>query len=208
MVRRFWSRTWTEDPFESQNRRVWEETVRFTGTKLEGMFLVELEPKDDERGFFARVFCQNEFTAMGLMGHFAQCNLSMNYARGTLRGMHYQVAPATEAKLIRCIRGAIYDAVVDMRPESPSYGSHIGVELTAENRRALYVPEMCAVGYQTLTDGAEVLYQLSGFYAPECERGVRYDDPAFGISWPLPVTVLSQKDASWSLGSAARGGRS
>jgi len=182
--------------------------VIFNETPIPGAYLIELEELRDERGWFARSFDIDEFERRGLEAAVVQSNVSYNESAGTVRGMHYQVAPATEAKLIRCIRGAIYDAVVDMRPESPSYGSHIGVELTAENRRALYVPEMCAVGYQTLTDGAEVLYQLSGFYAPECERGVRYDDPAFGISWPLPVTVLSQKDASWSLGSAARGGRS
>ncbi|HXG67315.1 MAG TPA: dTDP-4-dehydrorhamnose 3,5-epimerase [Blastocatellia bacterium] len=171
----------------------------FTETDLKGAYVIELEQRRDHRGFFARAFCATEFAARGLKPVSAQCNLSFNYRKGALRGMHYQVAPATEAKLVRCIRGAIYDVIIDLRPDSPTYLSHFGVELTAEGRRALYVPEMFAHGYQTLTDGAEVMYQVSEFYAPQCERGIRYDDPAFGIEWPLPVTDISEKDAAWPL---------
>ncbi len=169
----------------------------FTETKLKGAFLIDLELREDHRGAFARTFCQEEFAAHGLKSQVAQCNLSFNHKAGTLRGMHYQVPPATETKLIRCTKGAIYDVIIDMRPDSPTYCQHIGVELTAENRRALYVPEMFAHGYQALTDGAEVIYQVGEFYTPGCERGLRYDDPLFAIAWPMPVTVISEKDAAW-----------
>ncbi|MFN5873611.1 MAG: dTDP-4-dehydrorhamnose 3,5-epimerase family protein, partial [Aphanizomenon sp.] len=135
----------------------------FTSTKLAGAFIIDLEEKPDSRGFFARTFCADEFLAHGLKPTVAQCNLSFNHKKGTLRGMHYQTLPAAETKLIRCTQGAIYDVIVDMRPESPTYLSHIGVELSAENRRALYVPEMFAHGYQALTDGAEVVYQVGEF---------------------------------------------
>jgi len=171
----------------------------FNETELKGAFLVDLDPRADQRGFFARTFCMNEFKAHGLEPTVAQCNLSFNYEKGTLRGMHYQVAPATETKLIRCTQGAIYDVIIDMRPDSPTYLQHLGVELTAENRRALYVPEMFAHGYQALTDGAEVVYQVSQFYTPGYERGLRYNDPALGIEWPLPVSQISEKDANWPL---------
>lgn len=171
----------------------------FNATELKGSFLVDLDPRADQRGFFARTFCMNEFKAHGLEPTVAQCNLSFNYEKGTLRGMHYQVAPATETKLIRCTQGAIYDVIIDMRPDSPTYLQHIGVELTAENRRALYVPEMFAHGYQALTNGAEVVYQVSQFYTPGHERGLRYNDPALGIEWPLPVSQISEKDANWPL---------
>lgn len=171
----------------------------FTETKLKGAFIIDLEPRQDHRGFFARTFCAKEFEVHGLKPTVAQCNASFNYKKGTLRGMHYQTAPATETKLIRCTRGAVYDVIVDMRPESPTYLSHIGVELTAENRRALYVPEMFAHGYLTLTDDAEVIYQVSEFYTPDCEWGLRYDDPMLKIVWPLPVSEISQKDAAWPL---------
>lgn len=169
----------------------------FTETKLKGAFLIDLELREDHRGAFARTFCQEEFAAHGLKSQVAQCNLSFNHKAGTLRGMHYQVPPATETKLIRCTKGAIYDVIIDMRPDSPTYCQHIGVELTAENRRALYVPEMFAHGYQALTDGAEVIYQVGEFYTPGCERGLRYDDPLFAVAWPMPVTVISEKDAAW-----------
>jgi len=169
----------------------------FTETKLKGAFLIDLELREDHRGAFARTFCQEEFAAHGLQSKVAQCNLSFNHQAGTLRGMHYQMPPATETKLIRCTKGTIYDVIIDMRPNSPTYRQHIGVELTADNRRALYVPEMFAHGYQALTEGAEVIYQVSEFYTPDCERGLRYDDPLFAISWPLPVTVISEKDAAW-----------
>ncbi len=171
--------------------------MQFTETKLKGAFIIDLAERFDQRGFFARTFCAKEFAEHGLKPTVAQCNLSFNYKKGTLRGMHYQMAPVTETKLIRCVQGAIYDVIVDMRPNSPTYLSHIGVELTAENRRSLYVPDMFAHGYQTLTDGAEVIYQVSEFYAPGHERGLRYNDPAFDIEWPLPVREISAKDATW-----------
>lgn len=173
--------------------------MKFIETKLKGAFVLELEQRQDQRGFFARTFCAQEFTDHGLKPTVAQCNLSYNYKQGTLRGMHYQVAPATETKLVRCTSGAIYDVIIDMRPESPTYMLHIGVELSAENRRALYVPDMFAHGYQALTDGAEVVYQVGEFYTPGYERGLRYDDPTFGIEWPLAVSEISDKDAAWSL---------
>ena len=171
----------------------------FTETQLKGAFIVDLEQRQDHRGFFARTFCANEFVAYGLTPTVAQCNLSFNYKKGTLRGMHYQIAPATETKLVRCTQGAIYDVIIDMRPDSPTYLSHIGVELTALNRRALYVPQMFAHGYQALTDEAEVVYQVGEFYTPGYERGLHYDDPTFGIDWPLPVSEISEKDAAWPL---------
>jgi dTDP-4-dehydrorhamnose 3,5-epimerase len=171
----------------------------FTETKLKGAFIIDLEHREDNRGFFARTFCANEFEQHGLKPSVAQCNLSFNHKKGTLRGMHYQTPPAAETKLIRCTQGAIYDVIVDMRPDSPTYLSHIGVELTAENRRALYVPEMFAHGYQALTDGAEVVYQVGEFYTPGYERGLRYNDPILGIEWPTEVTVISEKDAAWAL---------
>ncbi len=175
----------------------------FTQTHLKGAFIVELEQRQDTRGFFARTFCATEFAAHGLKPTVAQCNLSFNFKKGTLRGMHYQIAPASETKLIRCTQGAIYDVIIDMRPDSPTYLSHLSVELTAENRRALYVPEMFAHGYQTLTDAAEVVYQVGEFYTPGYERGLRYDDPTFGIDWPLLVSEISQKDAAWPMFNSA-----
>ena len=171
----------------------------FTETPLVDAFFIDLERRSDDRGFFARSFCAAEFEAHGLKPAVAQCNLSFNHHRGTLRGMHYQTAPATEVKLVRCTRGAIYDVIVDLRPHSPTYMQHLGVELSEENRRALYVPEMFAHGYQALTDGAEVTYQVSESYTPGCERGLRHDDPALGIVWPIPVTVISEKDMAWPL---------
>ncbi len=173
--------------------------MKFIETQLQGAFLIDLEPRSDARGFFSRTFCTQEFAAHGLNPAMVQCNLSFNQKQGTVRGMHYQASPALEAKLFRCIQGANYHVLIDMRPESSTYLQHFGVELTAQNRRALYVPEMFAHGYQALTDGSEALYQVSAFYAPECERGLRYDDPAFGIEWPLPVSEISPKDLSWAL---------
>jgi dTDP-4-dehydrorhamnose 3,5-epimerase len=173
--------------------------MQFTETELKGSFIIDLEERPDRRGFFARTFCVKECADHGLKPTVAQCNLSFNYKKGTLRGMHYQIAPATETKLVRCTQGAIYDVIVDMRPESPTYLSHIGVELTALNRRALYVPEMFAHGYQALTDGAEVVYQVSEVYTPGYERGLRYNDPILDIDWPLAVTEISKKDATWPL---------
>lgn len=169
----------------------------FTPTPLKDAYLIDLELQADDRGAFARTFCAKDFAAHGLKPTVAQCNLSFNHKAGTLRGMHYQLPPAAETKLVRCTKGAIYDVILDMRPDSPTYLQHFGVELTADNRRALYVPELFAHGYQALTDGAEVVYQVGEFYTPGYERGLRYDDPAFGIVWPLPVTVISAKDAAW-----------
>lgn len=171
----------------------------FTETPLKGAFILDLEPHTDSRGFFARAFCANEFAAHGLNTSVAQSSLSWSRRRGTLRGMHFSVPPGAEAKLVRCIRGAIHDVIIDLRPESPTYHAHFAVELTAESRRALYVPEQFAQGFQTLTDDTEVYYQMSAFYDPACQRGVRYDDPAFGIAWPLPVTEISDKDRNWPL---------
>jgi dTDP-4-dehydrorhamnose 3,5-epimerase len=171
----------------------------FTETKLKSAFTIDPEIREDHRGGFARTFCAQEFEAHGLKPTVAQCNMSYNHKAGTLRGMHYQVAPACETKLVRCTKGAIYDVIIDMRPESPTYMQHIGVELTESNRRALYVPEMFAHGYQALTDDAEVVYQVGEFYTPGYERGLRYNDPVFGIEWPMDVTVISEKDAAWAL---------
>jgi dTDP-4-dehydrorhamnose 3,5-epimerase len=171
----------------------------FTETALKGAFIIDLEPRGDGRGFFSRTFCQREFAEHGLRTDVVQCNLSFNHRRGTWRGLHYQLPPATEAKLIRCVRGAIQSVIVDLRPGSPSYRQHIQVTLSAENRRAVYVPEMFGNGYQTLTDDAEAIYQVSEFYTPGRERGLRHDDPVLGISLPLPVTTISEKDASWPL---------
>lgn len=173
--------------------------MRITGTAIPGVTVLELELREDERGFFARTFCREEFLAAGLEPLVEQCNLSFNHRAGTLRGMHYQVHPAPEAKLVRCTRGAIVDQVVDMREGSPTYLRSVSVELTADNRRALYVPPLFAHGYQTLADDTEVTYQVSAAYTPGTERGLRYDDPALGLTWPLPVTAVSPKDAQWPL---------
>ena len=170
-----------------------------TTAPLAGVAVIDLERKEDDRGFFARTFDREQFAEAGLEPLVEQCNLSYNSHAGTLRGMHYQVAPATEAKLVRCTAGAIVDTVVDVRPDSPTYLQHFSVELTADNRRSLYVPPMFAHGYQTLVDGAEVSYQVSQAYTPGTERGLRHDDPALGLSWPLPVTTISGKDAAWPL---------
>lgn len=171
----------------------------FTETTLKDAYVIDVDMREDERGGFSRTFCAHEFAEHGLKNTVAQCNLSFNHKAGTLRGMHYQIPPAAETKLVRCTKGAIYDVIIDMRPDSPTYLQHFGVELTAENRRALYIPELFAHGYQALTDGAEVVYQVGEFYTPGYERGLRYDDPAFGIEWPLAVTVISEKDAAWAL---------
>ncbi|MFP4229388.1 MAG: dTDP-4-dehydrorhamnose 3,5-epimerase, partial [Salinivenus sp.] len=149
------------------------------------------------RGHFARAFCQKEFAAHGLTQSVAQANVSFNHERGTLRGMHYQAAPYQEVKIVRCTRGAIFDVAVDVRPDSSTYGNWMGVTLTPENGRAFYVPEGCAHGYLCLEDDSEVLYLTSAFYAPEAERGLRYDDPAIGIEWPIEVAVMSEKDRRW-----------
>ncbi|MBZ0296421.1 MAG: dTDP-4-dehydrorhamnose 3,5-epimerase [Anaerolineae bacterium] len=171
----------------------------FTETSLKGAYFIDLELKHDSRGFFARTFCAREFEEQGLLPAVAQCNLSFNTHKGTLRGMHYLTPPAQETKLVRVSRGAIYDVIVDVRPESPTYLQHISVELSAENRRALYIPPLFAHGFQTLTDDTEILYQMSDFYVPGYERGLRYNDPALGIVWPLAVSQISEKDTTWPL---------
>ena len=173
--------------------------MKFTATDIEGVAIIDLELRSDDRGFFARSFCQDEFTDHGLLPMVAQCNISHNHRAGTLRGMHYQLEPATEAKLVRCISGAIIDQIVDLRPSSPTYLQHVSVELSASNRRSLYVPPMFGHGYQTLVDDAEVLYQVSERYTPGQERGLRYNDPTLGLRWPLDVTAISEKDNSWPL---------
>jgi dTDP-4-dehydrorhamnose 3,5-epimerase len=170
-----------------------------TKTHIADVAIIDLELREDDRGFFARTFDVAEFEAAGLNPAVEQCNASYNHKAGTLRGMHYQLAYAPEVKLVRCIRGAIVDKIVDMRPDSPTYLEHVSVELTAENRRALYVPAMFAHGYQTLVDGTEVIYQVTGKYTPEAERGQRYSDPALKLEWPLEVTTISAKDAGWAL---------
>jgi dTDP-4-dehydrorhamnose 3,5-epimerase len=173
--------------------------MQLTKTEFAGAMIVDLERREDDRGFFARTFCRDEFAAAGLEPLVEQCNLSYNHVAGTLRGMHYQLAPAEEAKVVRCTRGSIVDVIVDMHPDSLTYLRHISVELTEENRRALYVPPTFAHGYQTLTDKAEVVNQVNQAYTPGAEAGLRYDDPELAISWPLPVSVISAKDASWPL---------
>jgi dTDP-4-dehydrorhamnose 3,5-epimerase len=173
--------------------------MQFRPTALAGAYLVELQPIADERGFFARAFSEQEFEQLGLVPHVAQANLSFNSRRGTLRGFHYQSPPAGEAKLIRCVRGAMYNVVVDMRESSASYLQHFAVELSAENRLALYVPPECATAMQTLVDNTEAYYQVSAPYTPELERGLRYDDPHLGVRWPLPITEVSAKDQAWPL---------
>ena len=171
----------------------------FTETPLAGAYVIDLERRGDDRGYFARTFCAREFAQHGLDPRVVQANLSGNHRAGTLRGMHLQLPPTGEPKVVRCLRGAIWDVIVDLRPDSPTYLRHFGVELTADSHRALYVPQMFAHGYQALTDGAEVLYLVGEYYTPAAERGLRHDDPALGLSWPLPVTELSPKDAAWPL---------
>jgi dTDP-4-dehydrorhamnose 3,5-epimerase len=173
--------------------------MQFVKTKLAGSFIIEPEPNEDARGLFARTFCAREFREHELIPTFVQCSVSMSRARGTLRGLHYQLPPACEVKLVRCTAGAIYDVIVDLRPDSPTYLQHITVELTSQNRRALYVPEMFAHGLQTLVDGTEVFYQISEFYAPDRAMGLRFNDPKLAIQWPIPVTTISEKDLNWPL---------
>ena len=171
--------------------------MKFVETELKGAYIIELERREDERGFFARAFCQNEFTDHGLKPVIAQANLAFNKRKGTLRGMHFQYPPDAETKLVRATRGSILDIIVDLRPESPTYLQHIEVELTADNHRALYVPERFAHGYQALEDATETSYQVGEFYAPGSEGGLSPFDPRLGLKWPLPVSVISPKDAAW-----------
>jgi dTDP-4-dehydrorhamnose 3,5-epimerase len=171
----------------------------FTETTLPGAYTIDLELRTDSRGFFARAFCQQEFEAHGLKPIIAQANLAFNHQKGTLRGMHFQFPPAAETKVVRCTRGAILDIIVDLRPESPTYLQHIAVELTEDNHCALYVPERFAHGYQVLRDKTETSYQVGEFYTPGSEGGLLYNEPRLKLSWPLPVTVISEKDAAWPL---------
>ncbi|MGH3565076.1 MAG: dTDP-4-dehydrorhamnose 3,5-epimerase [Pseudonocardia sp.] len=168
-------------------------------TPLAGAAVIDLKRLEDDRGFFARSFCRQEFIDAGLHPLVEQANVSFNHKAGTFRGFHYQLDPHAEAKLVRCYRGAIYDVIVDLRPESPTYMQHFGVELTEENRTALYVPRHFAHAYLTLTDRAEVLYQVTTAYAPGFERGLRWDDPTLGVEWPVEITTISEKDAAWPL---------
>ena len=170
----------------------------FSPTTLKDATLIDIERRGDERGYFARTMCRDEFKAHGLVSDFVQANHSYNRKRGTLRGMHFQRAPHEEVKLVRCVRGAILDVIIDLRPESPTYMKWEGFELTADNGRLLYVPAGFAHGFQTLVDDVDVIYQVSHPYTPAAEGGVRYNDPKFGINWPEPVTVISEKDATWA----------
>jgi dTDP-4-dehydrorhamnose 3,5-epimerase len=174
--------------------------MRLIETPLSGVWVIELEELGDERGWFARTFDSDEFRARGLNPDVVQCNASFNHRAGTVRGMHYQADPHGESKLVRCVRGAIFDVAVDLRPDSPTYRGWHGVELSAENRLAFYIPAGLAHGFQTLTDGSEVLYQMGNPYVPEASRGVRWDDPAFGIEWPEPdgERIISEKDRAYA----------
>lgn len=169
----------------------------FTPTKLSGAHIVELERHEDDRGFFARTWCQDEFADHGLEPALAQCSISRNAVAGTLRGMHFQAAPHEEAKLVRCTAGAIFDVIVDLRPESTTYAEWIGVELDARSGRALYIPKGFAHGFQTLADESDVFYMISAPYVPEAGAGLRWNDPAFAIEWPIPLSVMSERDRSW-----------
>lgn len=175
----------------------------FTPTGLAGAFVVEIEPRGDDRGFFARAFCRREFEKNGLQADFVQANTAFSKERGTLRGMHFQRPPHAEAKFLRCVRGAVFDVMIDLRPESPTRKKWFGVELTAENRKMVFVPEGFAHGYLTTAADTEVFYLVSAYYAPEAESGVRWDDPAFAIEWPLTADlIISHKDRAWPLFSA------
>src|SRR5215475_10988003 len=171
----------------------------FTETALRGAFILDLEKRGDERGFFARMFCQKEFEAHGLKPVIAQANIASSARKGTLRGMHFQFPPAAETKLVRCTRGAILDIIVDLRPESPTYLKHVAVELNEDNQRALYVPERFAHGYQALADHTDTSYQVGEFYAPQAESGLMYNDPHLALKWPLPISVISEKDQKFRL---------
>ena len=166
----------------------------FTETPIEGAYLIDLEKRGDERGFFARAFCRDEFAALGLETDFVQINNSLSAAKGTLRGLHYQLPPAAEAKVVRCVRGALWDVILDLRQGSPTHGRWFGAGLSAENRRMVYAPRGTAHGFVTLEDDTEAIYLVSAFYAPQLERGVRWNDPAFAIQWPVEPVVISDKD--------------
>lgn len=171
--------------------------MKFIETALGGAFIIEPDPIMDSRGYFIRTFCRNEFQERGLVTNIAQCNASYNHSRGTLRGMHYQAEPHAEVKLVRCTSGAIYDVIIDLRRDSANFKKWIGIELSAANRIALYIPKGFAHGFQTMEDGTEVFYQMSEFHHPESAKGVRWNDPAFGITWPLDVTAISDRDRNY-----------
>lgn len=173
--------------------------MRFTETALPGTWIIDLEPVQDERGFFARTWCREEFEQHGLTAEFTQCNISFNPRKATLRGMHYQIAPYEEVKLVRCTAGGIYDVIVDLRPQSPTFKHWLAIELNAGNRKMVYVPQGVAHGFQTLTDSTEVSYQMAGNYRPEYATGVRWDDPALAIAWPYAEPILSERDRSFPL---------
>lgn len=174
-------------------------TMKITPTAIDGAFIVDITKIGDDRGFFARIFCRDTFEKEGLNGDVVQANLSFNAEKATVRGLHYQVEPALETKFVRCTSGSVADVMVDLRPDSPTYLQHQIIELSSENRRALFVPAMVAHGFQTLSDNTEFLYMVSGVYSPENERGLRADDPALGIDWPLPILNRSLKDEVWPL---------
>lgn len=173
--------------------------MKLTQASLKGAFIIEPDRIEDERGFFARTFCRQEFEKHGLNPNLVQCSVSFNTKKGTVRGMHYQVKPHEEVRLVRCTRGALCDVILDLRSDSPTFKQWIAVELTAENRTMVYIPEGFAHGFQTLEDSTEVFYQMSEFYHPECARGVRWDDPAFGITWPAPNPIVNDRDRTFLL---------
>ncbi len=173
--------------------------MRFTQTALPGAYFIDPAPHGDDRGFFARILCVDELATHGLEMDIVQVNISYSAEVGTIRGLHYQMSPHAEAKMIRCTRGAIFDVMVDMRPDSPTYRQWVGTTCSADNRRLVYVPKGCAHGFITLTDHAEVMYPVTARYTPSAERGIRYDDPALAIEWPVPVRVVSDKDQAWPL---------
>jgi dTDP-4-dehydrorhamnose 3,5-epimerase len=171
--------------------------MKFHGAPLAGAYTIELEKRGDDRGFFARLFCENEFSKAGLTPKFVQVNNSLSAKKGTLRGMHYQLPPRAEVKVVRCVRGSLWDAILDLRPDSPTFGKSFGAELSAENRLMMYVPRGFAHAILTLTDDAEAIYLVSEFYGPQEERGVRWNDPKFNVSWPIEPLEISPKDATW-----------
>lgn len=179
--------------------------MKIERTKLSGVFVVELERFEDERGFFARSWSQREFESLGLNPRLVECNISFNKRKGTLRGMHYQAAPFAQAKLVRCTRGAVHDVILDLRPGSETFREWVAVELSERNGRMVFIPEGCAHGFQTLEDETEIFYQMSAYYAPEAGRGVRWDDPAFRIEWPLAVTMMARRDREYTLMSGTTG---
>ena len=180
--------------------------MNFTKTPLSGAFLVDLEPASDDRGFFARTFCEDEFAKRGLPRRFVQCNISFNAKRGTLRGMHFQAAPHAESKLVRCTSGAIFDVIVDIRRSSATYCSWYGIELTSANRRSLFIPDGYAHGFLSLEDNSEVSYMMSTAYAPDFARGFRWDDAAVGIRWPAKPAIISERDATYPVLEDSHGG--